>query len=153
VYVRYAGQTSNVITLGVTTTAPGVFTANFSGTGPAAAYNSNLTQNFSGNPAARGDTIILFLTGEGETTPAGQTGKITTVSSTGPLTPTPLLRIGVTIDGQPADYTFAGEVPNIVAGVLQLHVTVPQAARSGDVPIMVSIGGNNSQSGVLVSVK
>jgi len=40
-----------------------------------------------------------------------------------------------------------------VEGILQLNVLVPAASRSGTVPIMVTIGGNSTQSGVTVSVQ
>jgi uncharacterized protein (TIGR03437 family) len=153
VLVKYLGQTSNGVTVNIATTAPGIITLNGSGTGPAAALNSNNTTNAPNNPAARGDTIVLYLTGEGQTNPAGVTGKVTTVSSTPPLTPGPLLPIGVTIGGQPANYTFAGEAPGFVSGVLQLNVTVPTNINAGDQTVVVSIGGNGTQNGVTVSVK
>jgi uncharacterized protein (TIGR03437 family) len=153
VLVKYLGQTSNGVTINIVTTSPGIFTLNGSGTGPAAALNSNNTTNAPNNPANRGDTIVLFLTGEGQTSPAGVTGKVTTVSSTPPLTPGPLLPIGITIGGQPANYSFAGEAPGLVSGVLQLNVTIPNNINAGDVPVVVSIGGNSTQTGVTISVR
>jgi len=93
------------------------------------------------------------MTGEGQTTPAGVTGKVTTVASAPPLTPSPLLAIGVTIGGQPANYVFAGEAPGIVSGVLQLNVVIPATVSAGDLPLIVSIGGVPSQTGVTISVK
>jgi uncharacterized protein (TIGR03437 family) len=153
VLVKYLGQTSNGVTVNIATTSPGTFTLNGSGTGPAAALNSNNTVNAPNNPAARGDLIVLYLTGEGQTSPAGVTGKVTTVSSTPPLTPGPLLPIAITIAGQPANYTFAGEAPTFVSGVLQLNVSVPTNISAGDVSLVVSIGGNTTQTGVTVSVK
>jgi uncharacterized protein (TIGR03437 family) len=153
VLVKYLGQSSNGISTNVATTMPGVFTLNASGTGPGAILNSNGSVNSPSAPAQRGDTIVVYLTGEGQTTPAGVTGKVTTVSSTPPLTPAPLLPIAVLIDGQPANYTFAGEAPGFVSGVMQLNVVVPQAAGSGAKSITVSIGGRPSQSGVTVSIQ
>jgi uncharacterized protein (TIGR03437 family) len=151
--IRYLGQTSNFVSVNVTTTSPGVFTANSSGTGPGAILNSNLSVNSPSNAAARGDTVVVYLTGEGETSPAGVTGKVTTVSSTPPLTPTPLLPISITVGGQGANYSFAGEAPGFVSGVLQLNVVLPTNIAAGDQPIVVTIGGNPSQQGVTVSVK
>jgi uncharacterized protein (TIGR03437 family) len=154
VFVRFLGQTSNGVTTNVSTTSPGIFTLNSSGTGPGAILNQNLSVNSPSNPASRGDTVVVYLTGEGQTSPAGVTGKVTTVSSNPPpLTPAPLLPIGVTIGGQAANYTFAGEAPGFVSGVLQLNVVIPTSAGTGDLPIVVSIGSNASQPGVTVSVK
>ena len=152
-FVRFLGQSSNGTTLNVTTTSPGIFTLNSSGSGPAAILNQNLTVNSPNNPANKGDTVSIYMTGEGQTLPAGVTGKVTTVSNTPPLTPAPLALIGVTIGGVPAAVTFAGEAPQFVSGVLQLNVTIPLTAGSGDLPLVVNIGGNPSQGAVTVSVR
>ncbi|MBS1855757.1 MAG: hypothetical protein JST11_10355 [Acidobacteria bacterium] len=153
VLVRFLGQTSNGVAVNVATTVPGLFTQNASGSGPGAILNQNGSVNAPSNPAARGDTIVIYLTGEGQTAPAGVTGKVTTVSATPPLTPAPLLPIGVTIGGQPANYTFAGEAPGFVSGVMQLNVVVPPGVASGAQPVIVSIGGNQSQNTVTVSIQ
>jgi uncharacterized protein (TIGR03437 family) len=153
VLVKYLGQSSNGIVTNVTTTAPGLFSANASGTGPGAILNQNGSVNGPGNPANRGDTIVVYLTGEGQTSPAGVTGKVTTVSATPPLTPAPLLPVSILIGGQPANFSFAGEAPGFVSGVMQLNVTVPLTAGSGAQSIVVSIGGNASQSGVTVTLQ
>jgi uncharacterized protein (TIGR03437 family) len=153
ILVKYLNQTSNGVGVNVATTTPGVFTANSSGTGPGAILNSNLSVNSPANPATRGDTVVVYLTGEGETSPAGVTGKVTTVSSTPPITPVPLLPISVTVGGQGANYTFAGQAPGLVSGVLQLNVVTPTNIAAGDQAIVVTIGGNPSQQGVTVSLK
>jgi uncharacterized protein (TIGR03437 family) len=153
VWIKYLGQTSNAFQLTSVTTAPGLFTQNSSGSGPGAILNQDNSLNGPGNPAAKGGIVQVYLTGEGQTSPGGTTGKLTTVSPTPPLTPYPLLPIGVTINGQPALYTYAGEAPGLVAGVMQLNVQIPSNALSGNLPITVSIGGNISQSNVTVSVR
>ena len=154
VLVKFLGQSSNGVVMNVATTVPGVFTLNSSGTGPGAILNSNASTNSPANPATRGDTVVVYLTGEGETSPSGVTGKVTTVASPPqPLTPGPLLQPTVMIGGQPAAWSFAGEAPGLVSGVLQLNVTVPTNIAAGDQPIVVSFGNNPSQQGVTVSVK
>jgi len=157
ILVKYVGQTSNAVHVNVATTQPGLFTANSSGTGPGAILNSNGSVNTPSNPASKGDIVVVYLTGEGQTTPAGVTGKVTTVSSTPPLTPAPLLPIAILIGPngaqQAANYTFAGEAPGIVSGGMQLNVQIPTTVNSGDLQLIVSIGPNSSQTGVTVSVK
>jgi trimeric autotransporter adhesin len=93
------------------------------------------------------------MTGEGQTAPAGMTGKVTTVSATPPLTPQPVLPVAVLIGGQPASVAFYSEAPGLVSGVMQLNVQIPESAPSGDVPILVSVGGNSTQNGVTISVQ
>jgi len=157
ILIKFAGQTSNATHTNIATTQPGLFTLNSSGTGPGAILNSNGSVNSPTNPAAKGDVVVLYLSGEGQTNPAGVTGKVTTVSSTGPLTPAPLLPIAILIgpsgSQQAANYVFAGEAPGFVSGVLQLNVQLPATVPTGDQQIIVSIGSNSSQSGVTVSVK
>ena len=153
VQVKYLGISSNGVSVAVATTVPGLFTANSSGTGPGAISNSNGSPNSPNNPATRGDVVVVYLTGEGETSPNGVTGKVTTVATSGPLTPGPLLQVSVTIGGQPANWTFAGEAPGFVSGVMQLNVVVPTNIAAGDQPILVNFGSTPSQTGVTVSVK
>jgi uncharacterized protein (TIGR03437 family) len=154
VWIKYAGQASNAYQLTTTTTVPGLFTQNASGSGPGAILNQDNSVNGPGNRAAKGSIVQVFMTGEGQTSPPGVTGAITAATLPPPqVTPAPLLAVGVTINGQPALYVYAGEAPGLVAGMMQLNVQIPANAPSGDLPILVSIGGNTSQKGVTVSVQ
>ena len=160
VILRYLGQSSNGVNASQAAAAPGIFTAG-GGTGPGAILNQNLSVNSAGNPANKGDVVVLYVTGEGQTNPAGVTGKVTTVSTVNgqPFTPQPVSAVTVTIDGQPAQVVFYGEAPGLVAGAMQINVRIPTGARSGDLPLVVSVGGIASQTtstgvgAVTVSVK
>jgi uncharacterized protein (TIGR03437 family) len=129
---------------------PAIFTADGSGIGQAAALNEDQSANSPSNPAARGSTLVLFVTGEGQTSPSGVTGKLT---ATAGRTPQPLLPVAVLIGGQPASVTSYGEAPGVISGVMQLSVRIPLNAPPGEIPASISVGGNNSQSGVTVSVR
>jgi uncharacterized protein (TIGR03437 family) len=155
VQVTYGGQTSSQYALQLTTTAPAIFTYNGSGSGPGAILNADSTVNTQSNPAPAGSVVQIFMTGEGLTTPAQATGAVTPVntSGTGPLTPAPQQPVSVTIGGQPANVYFAGEAPDVVAGVLQVDAIVPPAATSGANSLVVQVGTQPSQSGVTVWVK
>jgi uncharacterized protein (TIGR03437 family) len=135
--------------------SPGIFTLNGSGSGPAAILNGTGGVNGPNNAASVGSTIVIFLTGEGQTKPAGITGAVTVVnpSPNGPLTPQPVAAPVVTIGGATAQVSFYGEAPGLVSGVLQINAVVPSALPSGDLPLAVSIGGAKSQSGVTVSIR
>jgi uncharacterized protein (TIGR03437 family) len=136
------------------TTVPGLFAQNSQGSGPGAILNQDNSVNGPGNAAAKGSIVQVFMTGEGATSPASVTGKITTATLPPPqVTPAPLLSVGVLINGQPATWTYAGEAPGMAAGLMQLNVQIPLNAQSGPLSIIVSIGGNFSQSGVTVSVQ
>ena len=152
VQVKYQGQTSNAFSLAATAAAPALFTFDGSGTGRAAVLNQDQSYNTPNNPASKGSYIVLYMTGEGQTAPAGVTGRVTTVSATPPLTPQPLLPVAVIIGGQPASVAFYGEAPGFISGVMQLNVQIPANVPAGDLPILVSVGDSNSQKGLTVSV-
>jgi uncharacterized protein (TIGR03437 family) len=160
VWIKYVGQTSNAYPLSSATTVPGVFTQNASGSGPGAILNQNNSLNGPGNPAARGSIVQLFMTGEGQTSPGSTTGAITAAILPPPqVTPAPLLAVAVLINGQPAQWTYAGEAPGLAAGLMQLNVqippnvVIPAGQTTANLSIVVSIGGNFSQTGVTVSVQ
>ena len=52
-----------------------------------------------------------------------------------------------------ANWMYAGEAPGFAARLTQVHVQVSAGARSGDLPIIASIGGNSSRGGVTVSFR
>ncbi|MGA3095475.1 MAG: hypothetical protein ABSF25_03385 [Bryobacteraceae bacterium] len=154
VWLTYMGQESNSITLPLTATAPGIFTLNASSSGQGLILNNaDYSVNGPAKPAAPGSWVIVYVTGEGQTLPNGTTGLVTVAQATQPYTPAPLLTVVPRVDGQVAYFNFAGEAPGFVSGVMQVNVQIPANARSGDLPITVSVGGNISQSGVTVRVQ
>jgi uncharacterized protein (TIGR03437 family) len=154
VWINYAGETSNTYQLNLASTAPGLFAQNASGSGPGAILNQDNSLNGPSHPAAKGSIVQMFLTGEGQTNPPSVTGTITSVSLRPPqVTPAPVQPIQVWIGGQPANYTYAGEAPGMVAGVMQLNVQIPANALSGALSIQVKIGQTMSQSSITISVQ
>ena len=91
--------------------------------------------------------MVVYLTGEGETSPAGVTGKVTTVASP-PLPLTPGRCCNPPSPSAVSRPTGASPgKPRFVSGVMQLNVVVPTNIAAGDQPIVVSFGGNPSQQG------
>jgi uncharacterized protein (TIGR03437 family) len=141
VTVTYNGKVSAVTTLPVATSAPGIFTANSSGSGQAAALNQDGTLNSGSNPAHIGDIVTLFATGEGQTTPNGKDGLL----AVGPSYPAPIQPVNVTVGGLPAMVAYAGAAPTLVAGVMQVNVQIPTGvAATGAVTVVLNVGGVNS---------
>jgi uncharacterized protein (TIGR03437 family) len=138
---------SNVVTLPVAATAPGIFTVNGGGTGQINMANQNGTLNSASAPAPKGSTVTFYATGEGATSPAGIDGVPTSVL-TKPVAP-----VTLTIGGVTATAVVA-EAPGAVAGVLQINATVPSTVASGSaVPVVLTIGGVAAQTGVTMSVQ
>jgi uncharacterized protein (TIGR03437 family) len=151
-------------TVTVAATAPGLFTADGSGTGQAAALNYSATTqlytlNSSTNLAKIGDTVILYLTGEGvfDSTPllggSSDTGFVIPpgLASTPQVNPLPTVMIGG-VDAS-AGVAYAGPVVGSIIGVLQINVVVPVGSTTGtQVPVSVTIGGNRTQSGMTLAI-
>jgi uncharacterized protein (TIGR03437 family) len=91
--------------------------------------------------------VVLYLTGFGTTNPAsGSAAK----AGSGVNTNTPA---AVTIDGKAA-LAVTGVPQGSFPGLLQLNVTVPSDASPGKtVPVTVSIGTADAQSGVTIALK
>jgi uncharacterized protein (TIGR03437 family) len=145
--VKYVGQSSNAVGLAVSSTSPGIFTLNSSGSGPGA-FNADFSLNGPNNPVAKGGTVVFFLTGEGLLSPAGVTG---TINGANPAAP--VQYASVLIDGQGANYTYAGGITGVVEGIMQINVQIPADAGAGDLPVVITVGGRSTQSDVTVSVK
>jgi uncharacterized protein (TIGR03437 family) len=153
-WIEYAGQTSNAYRLSLAASAPGMFAQNSSGSGLGAILNQDNSLNGPGNPAAKGSIVQMFMTGEGQTSPLGVTGAITSVTLPPPqVTPAPLLAPVVDIDGRTALCTYVGEAPGMAAGVMQLNVQIPAYVGSGALRIQVWFLFNVSQNGITVSVQ
>ncbi len=138
--------------------APGLFTSDGSGANQAAALNYGATTmaytlNTAANPAHLGDTVLLYLTGEGDynTTLEPRTGLIVTTA----LNPLPQLNPlpTVTIGGAAATVAYAGPIIGSILGLLQINCVVPTSATTGKaVPVSVSIGGTSTQANVTLSI-
>ena len=149
VQVRNGTVLSDTVALPVTAAAPSLFSADQSGSGQGAILNSDLSVNSSSNPAAAGSIVVLYCTGEGQTSPAGIDGLI----AAGPTYPKPLLPVGVTIGGLAAEVVYAGAAPTFVAGAMQVNVRVPSGLSSGPQPVQVTVGNSSSQQTITVAVQ
>lgn len=150
VVVLYKGQASKAINVAVTDSSPGIFTAAASGKGPGAILDGTTYAPISAaNPAAAGSVVLIYMTGEGQTNPSGEDGKLAADKL-----PAPLLPVSVTIAGKDAQVLYAGAAPGIVAGLMQINAVVPPDATPGDaLPVVVTVGKNASPGAVTMAVK
>ena len=123
----------------VTASAPGIFN-DFS-------QPPSLVPSSTGK---RGDTLLAFITGEGEVSPPAPTGATPFVATPIPLLPRPLLPVTVTVGGVTAPIAFAG-IPSGVAGVTQINFVIPGNAPLGVQPVVVTVG-NVASPAVFVTV-
>lgn len=137
------------ISLAVQDSAPAFFTADSSGKGPVAALNENGSYNSASNPASKGSIVVLYATGAGKMDPSVADG--TLVSSQ--ILPKPILPVRVAIGNQPAEVLYAGAAPQLVSGVLQVNVRVPDGIQAGAAPIVLTVGNVSSPDGCTISVR
>jgi uncharacterized protein (TIGR03437 family) len=151
VTVIHSNVVSATFMAAVADTAPGIFSANQTGNGQGAILNSNLSANSANNPAPVGSVVSLYATGEGVLTPPVATGSMSGPSL--PL-PVPVAHVSVTIGGEPADISYAGEAPTLVSGVLQINAKIPTDLHSGNKLVVVTIGNNSTkQQSITVAVQ
>jgi uncharacterized protein (TIGR03437 family) len=145
VQVTHNSAVSNTVNATAASTAPALFTYQAgTKTYPAAVF---LNSQIVGDPvlsgtivskAHAGDTVLLFATG-------------LATSAAGIIVQAPVVvpgQVTVTIGGQPANVGFAGLV---ASGEFQLNVVVPNLPP-GEYPVVVTVNGQTSQSGVVIPV-
>ncbi len=133
--------------VGVVDAAPAIFTVQ-GGSGAAAALNEDGELNSPDHAAERGSTIVLFATGEGQTTPNGVEGR-----PAGAPAPVPVLPVKLTIGGYAAEILYAGEAPGF-AGLLQVNARIPGGfLPPGTLPVVLQVGTAASQPGVTIEVR
>jgi len=149
VVVQYNGVASAPVTVSVTNTLPGLFSANASGQGQGAIQNADFSLNSSTHPAAAGSIIVLWVSGLGALNPAAANGSII------PATNTPTLRFAptVTIGGKTAQIAYAGPGPLSVAGLYEINCTVPAGLPSGPSSVVITSDGRQSQANLTVAIQ
>jgi uncharacterized protein (TIGR03437 family) len=144
-------QSSAAVTVPVAPAAPALYTASTSGSGTAYYYDSNgVFGSYYSIPVNPGDTVTLFGTGFGVTSPAVASGTI------GPNTPAAVsATVVLTIGGQTVPATavlMPGSAPNAQIGWDQVTFTVPSGLNqptnqaSSTYAMIVTVGGVASPS-------
>jgi uncharacterized protein (TIGR03437 family) len=154
VIVSFGGLVSQAFTVAVAAADPGIYSLAASGQGQGAILNFNTTTgvytiNAAATPAPAGSEIVVYLTGVGPTTSAVDDQLIPASPA---VTPTQLP--SVSIGGQGATLLAAQAPIGSVPGLMQLNVTVPTGLKSGpSIPIIVTVAGISSQTGLTMAVK
>ncbi len=145
VTVSYRGKVSLDLPVKVTPTAPGLFTMDQSGKGQAVAFNENGTMNSASTPVVEGTLITLYMTGAGLVSPTGPDGTFAAVQ--------PLLPVTATLAGQPASAQFVVGDGTLTPGIVRVNIRVPAGITGSAVPVVLTIGGISTQTGVTVAVQ
>jgi len=127
----------NTINIYVEAAAPAIFTQDSSGAGPASALkSSDQSLVTAANPLHAGDTVELYATGLGQTSP--NNGLDYAVQQ-----PT------VTVGGVACPVVFAGAAPGFV-GLDQINCSIPTGLTStATVPVLIASGDRTSNTATL----
>jgi uncharacterized protein (TIGR03437 family) len=93
--------------------------------------------------AGQGSTAVLYMSGEGDVSPAIRTGFTPSAATPLSILPKPLLPLSVTVGGIQAFLQFVGITPG-VAGLTQVNFIVPASVPAGVQPVIVTVGGVSS---------
>ena len=131
--VTHRGRSSAAATVRATPTKAGLFPV---------VLNQDGTVNSAANPAAAGTVVVLFLTGQGVTTPPSVTGAL-------PMNgyPEPVAPVVVEVGGEALEILFKGQAP-LTAGVMQINARLARAPAR--LPCASVVGDAVSQAGVVV---
>ncbi len=127
--LRTPGGVSDNYNLVIQPGAPSVFRASVSGYDaliPTIVRSENQTLVTTSNPVHHGDTLIIYLTGLGQTTPPVEAGDPAPSNPLALVLNPPKLDLG----GAGLSVSYAGLAPGQV-GVYQLNATVPRNAPAG----------------------
>jgi uncharacterized protein (TIGR03437 family) len=140
VVAEVGGQFSEGLGIGIAPVAPGIFTQNQAGTGPAVVFHQDgVTLVTPQNPAKRDEVVTIHATGLGILNPALGTG----VPAGANLAPA---QVTIAFGSANATIEFAGAAPGLV-GVNQINARIPAGAPiASDVPISLNVGGRQANS-------
>ena len=126
--IDYQGQVTEELELETAESAPGLFTADGTGAGPALAVDSAGRLVTAANPAARGSLVYLFVTGS-------------------------LPTLTATVGGLSANVESTTIMPGPFAGVLLCGLRIPREVTPGAaLPVLLGAGAATSQPGVTLAV-
>jgi uncharacterized protein (TIGR03437 family) len=148
--IHTPGGIGNSYNFVVESAAPAIFLSGTAGpeTGLATIFRADNGQLVTPtNPIHPGDTIVIYLTGMGPTSPSVAAGMATPMSPLSFVTQAPVLTLG----GSTLNVLYAGLVPGYISGLYQINATVPAGVPQGtDVPLVISQGGGSTTLGVRV---
>ena len=141
---------SNNYNLVVASAAPAVFLSGTAGpeTGLATIFRAQNGQLVTPtNPLHPGDTVVVYLTGMGPTSPQVAAGQQTPPTLLTSVTQAPLLTLGSTN----LSIDYAGLVPGFISGLYQINATLPGIVTQGEsVPLVISQSGGATTLSVRV---
>lgn len=138
------GVAGPVLQVPVVAAQPGIFAYAQGGLTFGAILHANYQLADTANPAAAGETVLIFATGLGATGAHPPTGSAATSAAS--TMSAPVVKIG----GATAKVSYSGLAPFFV-GLYQVNAVVPSGLGSGNQPVVLTLG--SASNSVLLPVK
>jgi uncharacterized protein (TIGR03437 family) len=141
VVVRVGALSSATLNVAVEESAPGIYVTE---DGRAAgAIQDDGGENSPENPAAVGSTVAVVVTGQGAVSPAVADGEAS------PEGVKPVLPVAAKLGGADCEVLVAEMIAGEI-GKLRVRVKIPEGVSAGDRPLVVTIGGRDSNAALVV---
>ncbi len=143
IVARGAGFIAPPQTITIVQATPSIFSMTQDGKGQGAIFTGSGVLVNSAAPATAGDTVVVYCTGLGATSPSVASGQ---AAPGGPNLARATTTVNVGIGGKPGFVSFAGLVPGLV-GLYQVNVQIPSGVSNGSaIPLVLSQNGVASNS-------
>lgn len=137
IVIKNSTGTSNTVTMQLATTSPGVYSVDYSGAGFGVILHADYSLVTTANPAHKGETVLMYLTGLGAVAPPVADGVAAPSTPLSNVVLTPQ-QLQVYISGMPAVTQFAGLAPGF-PGLYQINVTIPTTIQTlNQVPVGIN---------------
>jgi uncharacterized protein (TIGR03437 family) len=93
---------------------------------------------------ARGQTVTVYITGDGAVTPS-----VTTGSTPSRGTPKPIQTVSITVGGVDVGVPDFIGIPSWAVGVTQINFKIPSSVAPGSQPVVVTVGGQQSNAATI----
>jgi uncharacterized protein (TIGR03437 family) len=143
VQVISTGSAGNTVTVPVVSAQPGIFTYAVGNKTYGAILHANYSLANTSNPAAGGETMLIYCTGLGSVTPQPANGTAAVGATQTTISPT-LTIAGVAVN----DISYSGLAPGFV-GLYQINAAVPSGLAAGDQPVIITMNGTQSAIALL----
>ncbi len=144
VKARIGDSYSEAVSLNLGDSAPGIFDYNSGGMSFGIVTHADGSLVTSSHPAQAGETVVIYMTGNGPLDMAQTTGEAASAASLSRTRQLPAARIG----GREAPVVFSGLTPGFV-GLYQVNATLPGGLAGGNLELTVIANGIESNTVLL----
>ncbi len=158
VRVERQGQRGNTVSVRIANMAPRILRLGIGDYGiivnPDGTFPIPSTAGIPSRPARRGEALVIYAIGFGQTTPPVESGVAAPIDPLGWVLPLPKVLFGASSisSGVAVDPLFVGLTPGFV-GLYQINVIVPEETRRGNQVVMLVESNGTSSNRVQIAIE